>query len=85
VRSTDRDPRVWLQRLFSPRPRIPEIATRRESENMGPLRRQFVSVPVESLPPGKYRLDITVRDLVAGGEVTAGAPFLKPGPGGPTN
>ncbi len=85
VRSAERDPRIWVKRLFAPRPRIPEIATRRAAENVGPLRRQFVSVPVGALPPGRYRLDITVRDLVAGREITAGAPFLKPVPGAPTD
>ena len=41
------------------------------------MRRQFVSVPLAGLPPGKYRLDVTVRDLIAGLEVTGGAAFVK--------
>ncbi|HUK63447.1 MAG TPA: hypothetical protein VLV15_08940, partial [Dongiaceae bacterium] len=85
VRSAEHDPRIWVQRLFSPRPRVPEIATTRTVENVGSLRRQFVSVPVQTLPPGHYRLEITVRDLVAKQETTAAAPFFKPAPGEPTN
>jgi hypothetical protein len=79
VRSTEKDPRLWVRRLFQPRPRVPDIQTRREAENVGPLRRQFVSVPVQALPAGRYYLDITVRDLVAGRTVAVGAPFTKIG------
>ena len=68
---------MWLQRAFSPRPRIPEISATRRTENLGPLRRQFVTVPVQSLPAGRYRLEITVRDLVADEEVTRTALFTK--------
>ena len=85
VRSAEKDARLWVKRLFQPRPRIPEIETKREVENVGPLRRQFVSVPVQALPAGRYRLDITVRDLVAGREVSVGAPFLKTGSGPAAN
>ena len=31
-----------------------------------PLRRQFVSVPVSSLPPGRYRLEVRVHDATTG-------------------
>jgi GWxTD domain-containing protein len=77
VRSTARDPRVWIQRLIAPRKAIPEITTRREDVQTGALRRQFVEVPVDGLPPGPYRLDITVRDLIAGTQVTGSAGFVK--------
>ena len=80
VRSDERDPRVWLQRALAPRPATPSIeATRRES-NAGPLRRQFVSVPVHSLPPGRYRLEVTVRDLLNGAETAGRARFTRPAP-----
>lgn len=77
VKSAEKDRRVWIQRVLQPRPLPPAISATREEENLGPLRRQFVSVPVQSLPPGKYRLEITVRDLVAGGEATRSAEFVK--------
>lgn len=77
VRSQERDSRVWLQRLLAPRPAPPTIeATRRES-NTGPLRRQFVSVPVRSLPPGRYRLEVSVRDLLSGAEAAGGVSFVR--------
>lgn len=65
VRSDAKDARIWLQRLVSPRDRTPPVEASREEVNAGPLRRQFLRVPVESLPPGRYRLEIEVRDLLA--------------------
>lgn len=77
VRSDEHDPRIWIQRALQPRPSTPRIeATRRES-NPGPLRRQFVSVPVQALPPGHYRLEVTVRDLLTGEEATGIARFMR--------
>ena len=66
VRSAEKDRRIWLQRLLQPRPQVPPISASREAENTGTLRRQFVSVPVRSLPAGRYRLEIRVRDLLSG-------------------
>jgi len=77
VRSTDRDPRIWLKRVFAPRPRVPDISAHREEQQLGSIRRQFVSVPVQSLPPGNYQLEIRVRDLLLGSEVTRTADFTK--------
>jgi GWxTD domain-containing protein len=82
VRSGERDPRIWLQRLVAPRPKIPAISTHREEEQAGSIRRQVVSVPVQSLPPGRYRLEIRVRDLLAGTQATRSAEFVKVGPDG---
>jgi GWxTD domain-containing protein len=77
VHSAARDRRVWIQRLFAPRPGIPDISARREDVQAGDLRRQFVEVPVQSLPPGPYRLEIVVRDLIGGEQVTASVPFTR--------
>jgi hypothetical protein len=77
VKSAEKDPRIWLQRLVNPRRRIPDISVSREAENVGPLRRQFVTVPVDALPVGRYKVEVTVRDLVAGTEITKEAPFVK--------
>ena len=77
VRSAAKDARIWIQRMLAPRARIPEISATRAEENQGPLRRQFVSVPVQSLPPGSYRLEIRVRDLVSETEVASSAEFIK--------
>jgi len=77
VRSAEKDARVWIQRLLAPRRQIPEIAATRAEENAGPLRRQYVSVPVQSLPSGRYRLEIRVRDLVSNTEAARSAEFVK--------
>ncbi len=77
VRPATRDTRIWIQRLLAPRAAIPEISASRAEENIGPLRRQFVSVPVQPLPLGRYRLEIRVRDLVANTEAVRTAEFVK--------
>lgn len=77
VRSAEKDPRVWIQRLLQPRPRIPEISASRREEQPGNLRRQFVTIPVAELGEGRYRLDITVRDLNAGSEAATSVRFVK--------
>jgi len=69
VRSAERDPRIWIQRMVSPRPRIPTVSASREDENAGDIRRQFLKVPLEALPPGHYWLEIHVHDLLADTEV----------------
>ncbi|HET7226782.1 MAG TPA: GWxTD domain-containing protein [Candidatus Eisenbacteria bacterium] len=80
IRSTRRDPRVWLQRLISPRPQTPPMAMGREEQNLGDMRRQYLSVPIGSLPPGPYRLDVTVRDLVAGTLARTTTDFVRVAP-----
>ena len=79
VRSADRDPRIWIQRVLQPRPSVPEVSATRRDEQPGDLRRQFVTVPVRSLPPGRYRLEIKVRDLNAGIERSTSTVFRKLG------
>jgi len=41
------------------------------------VRRQFVSVPVRSLAPGSYRLDVVVRDVLTGDEQKRSAFFIR--------
>jgi len=77
VRSAERDPRIWLKRVFAPRPKIPDISAHRQEAMIGSIRRQFVSVPVQSLPAGHYLLEIHVRDLAAGTEALRTAEFTK--------
>jgi GWxTD domain-containing protein len=79
VHSAEKDPRIWIQRLLQPRPRLPEISANRREEQPGNLRRQFVTIPVGELGPGRYRLDITVRDLNAGSEALTRVLFVKRG------
>jgi GWxTD domain-containing protein len=80
VKSADRDPRIWIQRALSPRPAIPELEASRAEANTGSMRRQFVSVPVQSMPPGRFRLEIVVRDLQTGQEATRSAVFTHLAP-----
>jgi hypothetical protein len=47
--------------VFSRAGREP-IDVRAPEEGVGPTRRQYLSVPVSSLPPGRYRLEVTVKD-----------------------
>ena len=77
VRSGERDSRIWLQRLVAPRRSLPDISARRQEEQPGNIRRQFVNVPVHELPPGRYRLEIRVRDLMAGTEQARVVEFVK--------
>ena len=79
VRSAEKDRRIWIQRALSPRPQIPPLEARREEANPGSMRRQFITVPVQSLPAGRYRLEIAVRDLIDGDEAKASMEFLKEG------
>jgi GWxTD domain-containing protein len=76
VRSTVPDNRHWIQKFFAPSP-PPAVSVSREEQHLGALRRQFITVPVAALPPGRYRLEITVRDKVAGEEVTGKLDFTK--------
>ena len=61
VRSLDPDPRPWFKRMFS-RAGLEPIAVRTPEEGAGSTRRQYLSVPAQSLPPGHYRLEVTVKD-----------------------
>jgi len=82
VRSAHADPRIWIQRMISPRPALPDISAERQEEQPGDIRRQFVSVPVQPLPPGDYRLDIRVRDLNGDVEIERSIEFTKVSDGG---
>jgi len=80
VRSLERDKRVWLQRLFAPHPLPNPIHTSRSEQQIGEIRRQFVSIPLQNLPAGHYRLEISVRDLVSGEAGGVATDFLYGAP-----
>lgn len=61
VHSLEPDPRPWFKRMFS-RSGAEPISVRSPEEGAGPTRRQYLSVPASSLPPGRYRLEVTVKD-----------------------
>ncbi|MFN8588936.1 MAG: tetratricopeptide repeat protein [Candidatus Eisenbacteria bacterium] len=77
VRSATRDRRVWVQRVLSPAQALPELDGLWSGANAGPLRRQFVSVPIQDLPPGRWRLEVRARDLVTGEEAAREAQFTR--------
>jgi GWxTD domain-containing protein len=77
VRSARRDPRIWLQRWLSPRREGQELGVTRQDAVLGTVRRQFVSMSVQTLPPGRYRLDVTVRDVLSGDEQHKSAEFTR--------
>lgn len=77
VKSAEKDRRVWIQRALDPRRSPPTLSASRTDENTGTIRRQFVSVPVQELPPGRYLLEVRVRDLLANAEVVRTAPFTR--------
>ena len=41
------------------------------------MRRQYFSVPVQSLPPGRYTLEGKVRDLATGAVSSSLADFVR--------
>ena len=79
VKSADKDKRVWLQRVLDPRRPLHDVSATRADENTGPIRRQFLRVPVQELPLGRYLLEVRVRDLLAQSEVVRSVPFLRVG------
>lgn len=66
----------WYARFTGARPHA-RISVRTEESSPGPLRRQFVQLPIEALPAGEYRLDVRVEDRVGGGTVTRSLEFVK--------
>ena len=79
VESEERDTRPWYQRVLPFVGREPHYVVHSEETNLGPLRRQFISVPVQSLKSGHYRLDVKVRDLATGTSTTGSARFERVG------
>lgn len=77
VRSAAHDGRAWLTRMLQPRESPPEIHVSRVEATQGSLRRQFLSVPVGSLPAGRYEIEVRVRDVSNGAETQAVAAFER--------
>jgi len=68
--------RPWYQRWLPDRPHA-RLSVRSEESSSGPLRRQFLQVPVQDLPPGEYRLDVVVHDLLGDSSATQSLVFAK--------
>jgi len=57
---------------------LPSFST--TQEGVGPIRRQFIRVPLDSLAPGRYSLVITVEDLIGGQSAEGRASFVMASP-----
>ena len=77
VRPVERDTRGWISRMIAPRMMPSPIEMSRRETTRGSLRRQFLSVPVGTLPAGRYELEIRVRDVSAGTESVAVTQFER--------
>jgi len=77
VHSAEADNRMWFQRWLSPRREGDGLGVTRQDAVLGTMRRQFVSVPIRSLAPGHYRLDLVVRDVLSGDEQKRSAFFTR--------
>lgn len=77
VRAAGRDRRNWVQRWLAPRAGTAPIVVTRDEEQAGNLRRQYLSIPVDRLAPGRYRLEVRVVDLLSGEEARGGAEFTR--------
>jgi GWxTD domain-containing protein len=80
VESAEIDERPWLQRMLAPRPKPDPITVSRSESQVGDLRRQFVTVPLGALPPGRYRLGVRVRDELTGVVAAAHVEFERLAP-----
>lgn len=76
VHALGRNVRPWYRRWLPGRPHA-KLSVRSEESGPGPLRRQFLQVPVGDLPPGEYRLDVVVHDLLAGRSAAQSLVFTK--------
>jgi hypothetical protein len=70
-------PLPWYRRILPAGTAASRYAVKSEESNVGSLRRQFISVPVQSLEAGHYRLIVTVRDLTTGAAVTGSTRFER--------
>ena len=53
------------------------VSTSREEVHVGGMRRQFITVPIQSLPPGRYVLEVRVRDHRSGATAERTALFVR--------
>jgi hypothetical protein len=53
------------------------VSTSREESQPGSMRRQFVLVPIASLPAGTYELEVSVRDQTSGAVSTRAVTFVR--------
>ena len=81
IRGLPADGRPPKRQKRSPAEAASRLAYRSVQEGVGAMRRQFINVPAGSLPPGRYRLEIIVRDVLAGTSAEHSADFVRAGKG----
>ncbi|MFN8588997.1 MAG: GWxTD domain-containing protein [Candidatus Eisenbacteria bacterium] len=74
VRPREADRRGWMSRMLAQRPAA-VLQLRQVERHVGPIRRQFLRVPTRGLAEGEYRIELEVRDLVAGRTARTGTDF----------
>jgi len=76
VRPLGPDTRPWFKRML-PLSASEHLDVRTPQSGVGPTRRQYLSVPAESLQPGRYRLEVTVKDHASGATTRRDVEFVK--------
>jgi len=69
--------RSWLRRAIDPASQAEPIVMTRQESTASDVRRQFFSVPVKSLPPGRYHMQVRVTDLVSRSSTATLAEFVR--------
>jgi hypothetical protein len=65
-----------LRKLF-PRQWTDQISVRSPADGMSPTRRQYITVPMQSLPPGRYKLEVAVHDRLGMRSTRRSVEFTK--------
>ena len=76
IRPLRADLRPWFRRVLL-HAGSDQLTVRSEEEGAGSTRRQYIRVPLQTLPPGRYRLDVSVHDRLGGGSAHQGAEFTR--------
>lgn len=76
VHTVGPDTRPWFERVLSP-VQGARIAVHSSESSPAPIRRQFIRVPVSGLRSGRYRLDVIVKDQLAGTRTVSSLEFYK--------
>ncbi len=69
------DARGWVSRWLAPRTNATVVQVHREEEFAGPVRRQFLVIPIAEVPAGHWQLEVRVKDRVTGEEAISTVPF----------
>ena len=67
-----------LRKLF-PKQWTDQITVRSPADGMSPTRRQYLTVPMQSLPPGRYQLEVNVHDRLGMRSTRQSVEFTKVG------